>query len=75
MFISEAYLLSDRGVVQAQFLGLQRQLLHSIQLQGPSCLTQPTDLYNLCVYSGLLTRTHEQPASATLVSVKYYPPL
>ncbi|XP_053388685.1 protein ELYS-like, partial [Mercenaria mercenaria] len=49
-------LIFETGIVEAQFLGSQRQVLASMETKGPSTLIQPLDLYNLCVHVGLLPR-------------------
>lgn len=49
-------LVFESGVCEARYLGAQRQVLSSIESQGPSVLVQPQDVYNLCIQVGLLPR-------------------
>ncbi|XP_078336668.1 uncharacterized protein LOC111137601 isoform X2 [Crassostrea virginica] len=46
----------DEGIVRAQYLGTQRQVMATMQKMGPSVLLNPKELYNLCVVVGLLPR-------------------
>ncbi|XP_060555912.1 protein ELYS-like [Ruditapes philippinarum] len=51
-----ASLIFESGIVNAEFLGSQREVLASMESKGPAILMQPLDLYNLCVHVGLLPR-------------------
>ncbi|XP_070392114.1 protein ELYS-like isoform X1 [Dermacentor albipictus] len=46
--------LTAEGTVKASFLGLQRQLLHYINLEGPACLSNASDLYVRLSVVGLI---------------------
>ncbi|KAL4221649.1 Protein ELYS [Mactra antiquata] len=46
----------DTSMIEVQFLGSQRQILATIESQGPNILIQPTDIYNLCIHVGLLPK-------------------
>ncbi|KAK3099666.1 hypothetical protein FSP39_007744 [Pinctada imbricata] len=56
--------VTDTGIVQAEYLGTQRQVLATMQKIGPSMLLNPRELYNLCVYVGLLPRTLDSGSMA-----------
>ena len=49
-------LVFENGICEARYLGAQRQVLCSIEMQGPGILLQPQDLYSLCIQVGLLPR-------------------
>ncbi|XP_048731593.2 protein ELYS-like [Ostrea edulis] len=53
----------DEGIVKAQYLGTQRQVMATMQKMGPSVLLNPKELYNLCVVVGLLPRPLDSAAS------------
>ncbi|GAB6023281.1 Protein ELYS [Chamberlinius hualienensis] len=57
--------LTETGIVQASFLGLQRQVLRQIRLNSSTLLIEPTQILDLCVYCSLVT----QPVcSGTIIS-------
>ncbi|XP_049522084.1 LOW QUALITY PROTEIN: protein ELYS-like [Dermacentor silvarum] len=62
--------LTTEGTVEASFLGLQRQLLHYINVEGPTCLSNASDLYVRLSVVGLIGDgrhsggSHLSPAAA-----------
>ena len=49
-------MIFETGIISAEFLGSQREVLASMESKGPAILIQPLDLYNLCIHVGLLPR-------------------
>ena len=52
----DACFLTETGLVQSKYLGVQRQFLAQLQSLGPETLVEPGAMYNVCLYAGLLPR-------------------
>ncbi|XP_029651707.1 protein ELYS isoform X1 [Octopus sinensis] len=60
--------LMESGLLSAKYLGMQRQVLNTIQKLGPSCLIEPTEVYKMCLFVGLVHRSQENaPQSFSIV--------
>lgn len=59
--------LTTEGTVQMSFLGLQRQLLHYMNMEGPKCLSAATELYVQFSVAGLIESL--RPAGSHLSQV------
>ncbi|KAK7093209.1 protein ELYS-like [Littorina saxatilis] len=53
------------GIISASILGVQRQVLASVESSGPLCLLKPFDLYHRCIQAGLLARTVDTSSTST----------
>ncbi|XP_071946058.1 protein ELYS-like [Antedon mediterranea] len=62
--------LMETGLVKTSFKGHQRQVLHDILKQGPSCLRAPQALYNHSVAVGLIIPKHDHPVGSVPVAVQ-----
>lgn len=61
----ELICVMSSGIVYASALGLQRQVLASLEASGPDCLLKPFDIYQRCLQTGLLARSSEAVSAAT----------
>ena len=53
-FISECLCLTNNDITKILTMGIQRQLLASINEIGPSVLLHPTKIFQQCINSGLI---------------------
>lgn len=51
--------LMETGLVDAKFLGVQRQILANISKEGISCLSDAHEYFNVCYAAGLLPRNFD----------------
>lgn len=57
--ISDMRLIFETGIVEACYLGAQRQVLSTIEMQGSNALLHPLDVHSLCIQVGLLPKPVE----------------
>ena len=49
----------ENGIVQAQFLGVQRHFLCDLQSRGADALLEPDAMFGLCLHTALAPRVLE----------------
>ncbi|XP_076361165.1 AT hook containing transcription factor 1 homolog isoform X2 [Tachypleus tridentatus] len=53
------YCVTENGIMQLSFLGIQRQILSKMVTNGPSILVNPQSLYSMCLKAGLVSHHQE----------------
>ncbi|XP_076472311.1 uncharacterized protein LOC143301802 [Babylonia areolata] len=62
----DAVCVLSNGIVLASILGVQRQVLASLESSGPLCLLKPFDLYHRCVQTGLMARSSDSSSALSV---------